>query len=307
VLLVWLIVYSPAGKRLAGGAAFVAAVAAAFLPLAFLFVQSPGRVLFGVLQYHMFYRRSEWEGATQHDLELLTSGIQSPQAILLALLAAAGLWFVAKKSGWDRSRRGEFYLCGCLAAALLLYLSTPHPTFVQYFIFTVPFLAILASIGLFGIVNQFAAGEAAPRAIPTWPVAGVCVLMLLSLARELYDNRDDYSWPGMERVAQKVNQVTPPNVPIYADENTYFLSGRIPPPGNEYVSSHKLRLSHDRSEFVHIIPQPEYDRRIEAGEFPTIETCEDEDWYKERKLEQIYRQKAEIGECYVFWDRARQP
>jgi len=319
VLLVWLIVYSPSEKRIARGAAFLGGVAVAFIPLFLLFFRSPGRVLFGVFQYHMFYRRSEWEGATEHDLELLTSWIQSPQAILLTLLAAAGLWFVANRSGWDRARRAEFYLCGWLAAALGIYLSTPHPTFVQYFMLPVPFLAILAAVGLFGIADHFAAGEAAAagenatersatsRRVPVWPVTAVCVLTVLGLVRELYDDRNDYSWPGMEKVARKVNEVTAPNVPIYADENTYFLTGRIPPPGNEYTSSHKLKLTPERAAFVHIIPQAEYDRRIQTGEFPTIETCDEEDWYQDRKLDQLYRHKAEIGNCYVFWDPVRTP
>jgi hypothetical protein len=55
---------------------------------------------------------------------------------------------------------------------------------------------------------------------------------------------------------------------------------------------------------VHIIPQAEYDRRIAAGEFDTIESCDEEDWYQERGLEKLYLHKAEIEECYVFWDRA---
>ena len=304
VLLIWILVYSPAGKRLARAAAFVTGAAVAFLPLLMLFVQSPGRVIFSVLQYHMFYRRSDWEGATQHDLELLTSCIRSPQALMLAILAAAGVWFVAKKSDWQRARRSEFTLCGWLALTVGIYVSTAHPTFVQYYIFTVPFLAILASMGLFGLVNQFASGDKAMRRIPLWPVIGVSLLTCFALAREIYDSRDDFSWPKMEMVARKVNQVTPAGAPLYADETTYFLTGRIPPPGNEYVSSHKLRLTAAFSEFVHIIPQPEYDDRIAAGEFDTIEGCDEEDWYKDRKLEEIYRQKAAIAECFVFWDRA---
>jgi hypothetical protein len=303
VLLIWMVVYSPEGKRLSRAAALVAGVVVAFLPLLLLWVQSPGRVIFGVLQYHMFYRRSDWEGATRHDLELLTSWVRSPPVLLLATLAFAGVWFVARKSGWDRSRRAEFYLCGWLALVMGLYVCTPHPTFVQYFIFTVPFFAILGSLGLFGLANQFASGDPAMRRVPLWPMLAVSLLVGLGLARELYDTRDDFSWSKMEKVAHKVNEVTPPGAPLYADETTYFLTHRIPPPGNEYVSSHKLRLAPAFSEFVHIIPQPEYDRRIAAGEFDTIESCDDEDWYKERKLEEIYRQKTEIAECYVFWDR----
>jgi hypothetical protein len=214
---------------------------------------------------------------------------------------------VAKKSGWDRARRSEFYLAGWIALALCLYLSTPHPTFVQYFILPVPFLAILGSVGLFGLVNQFAAGDREGQRIPIWPVAAVCILVALSLARQLYEDRDDFSWPNMEKVAQKVNEVTPLGAPVYLDEMTYFLTGRIPPPGNEYESSHKLALAPEFAQFVHIIPQAEFDRRIASGEFATIEDCDEADWYMDRKLDQLYRQKAEINDCYVFWDRVPRP
>ena len=301
VLLIWALFYSPAEKRLTRGAAFLLGAVISLLPLLALFARSPGRVLFGVFRYHMFYRRSDWPQAIQHDLEILTSWVAFPQALVLGILATAGIWFVAKRSGWDRERRAEFYLCGLLAAAMELYVSTAHPTFPQYYIFTVPFLAILASVGLFAIVNQFADRDSR---LPLWPVVGVSLLVIFGLARELYDRRDDVSWPKMEAVARKVNEVTPAGAQLYADEPTYFLTHRIPPPGNEYLSSHKLRLPADVSRFVHIVPQPEYDRRIAAGFYDTIETCEEDDWMKERKLDQIYRKKADVSECDVFWDRA---
>jgi hypothetical protein len=63
-------------------------------------------------------------------------------------------------------------------------------------------------------------------------------------------------------------------------------------------------LPADLAELVHIVPQPEFDRRIAAGTYDTIETCDDEDWKKERKLAELYRQKADIADCAVFWDRA---
>ena len=297
VLLVWLVFLSPAGRRLQRGAAFAAGVAIAWLPLLALFVQSPAQVKFGVFQYHMFYRRSDWSGATRHDLEVFVSWIDSPQALVLGTLAAAGLWFVARKSGWDRGRRAEFYLCGWLALAVGVYVSTAHPTFPQYYVFMIPFLAILSSLGLPALAAQLGARRA------LWPVLGVSLWMCLGLAKKVYDKRDEQSWPKLEGVARKVGEVTSPGAALYADEPTYFLTRRTPPAGNEYLSSHKLRLPAAFSETVHIVPQPEFDRRIQAGAFETLETCEDEDWMKERKLAELYRQKAEIADCAVFWDR----
>ncbi len=303
VLLLWAFFYGPRGKRLARGVAFLAGALLSLLPLLALFVQSPARVIFDVFRYHMFYRRSDWPGATRHDLELFASWVNSPPAILIGVLAMAGLWFIARKSEWDSVRRAEFYLCGWLALALGAYVSTAHPSFYQYYIFTLPFLGILASVGLLAIAIQCTPRE--NGRLPLWPAAAVLLLVCLNVAREVYDRRDDTSWPKMEQIARKVNEVTRAGAPLYADEPTYFLTGRTPPRGNEYISSHKLRLPPALAELVHIVPQPEFDRQIAAGVYETLETCDEDDWIKERKLDEIYKQKAEVAECTVYWDRSK--
>jgi hypothetical protein len=302
VLLIWILFYcrpEPGrGRRAAHFLAFAAAALVPVIPLVLLFVKSPSVVIFDVFKYHMFYRRSDWEGATRHDWEVFSSWIEFPQSLVLGALTAAGLWFVAKKSGWERQQRAEFYLCGWLALGLGLYISTAHPTFQQYYLFTVPFLSILSAVGLFAIASQMGARAA------FWPVLGVCLLTLFGLARFLYDGREDTTWSVLQKVSDQVDRVTPPGAPLYADEHVYFLTHRVPPSGNEYVSSHKLRLEPALAAAVKQVPQPEMDREVAAGAFTTIETCEGEDWIAERKLITLYRQKAEFGECAVFWDWA---
>jgi hypothetical protein len=301
VLLLWLLVFSPRGRVTARAGAFVVGAVVALIPLLLLFAQSPQRVIFDMFRYHMFFRRSDWPGATRHDLELFASAIQSPWAILFGVLSAAGIWFVTRRSEWDQETRREFYLAGWLAAGLGLYVCTAHPTFTQYYIFATLFLAILAAIGVYAIGTRLHPGRA------QWLAAGVCIWACLAVAKEVYDKRDDQSWRGMEAIAQKVNEVTPVGAPLYADEHIYWLTGRMPPPGNEYISSHKLRLPKELSDLVHIVPQPEWDRRMMAGEFATVETCEEENWIKDRKLTEIYKQRAEVSNCTIFWDRVKAP
>jgi hypothetical protein len=297
ILLLWLFVFSPPGKAASRAAAFAGGAVVALIPLLLLFIQSPQRVIFDIFRYHMFYRRSDWPGATQHDIELYTSALTSPWALLLGLLAIAGVWFIARESNWSSETRREFYLAGCLGLFLGIYVSTAHPTFGQYWVFAIVFLSVIAAVGLYAIGSRLAPGRA------RWLAAGICVWTCLALAREVYEKRDDQSWPGMESIAKKVDAVTAPGAPLYADEHIYWLTGRTPPPGNEYMSSHKLRLPKALSEFVHLVPQPQWDQRILAGEFATVETCDDDDWIKQRKLTEIYKKREEVDDCNVFWDR----
>jgi hypothetical protein len=225
VLLLWIAFQSPT-KRFVKSAAFVTGALIPFLPLLWLYLQSPRQVWFNIFDYHFFFRQVEWEGAIRHDLEVLTSWIDSSQALLLGLLALAGIFFIAKRSGWDRALRSDFYLCGWLALALSLHISNAHPTFARYFLFTVPFLAILASVGLYAAASRL---DSPNR--PWRPVMILAVLFSFALARALYEKRDNMNWRDFEQVAHKVSEVTPPGQSLLADEFVYFLLKRQPPSG----------------------------------------------------------------------------
>ena len=153
VLAVWLLIYNHAGKRAIKLASFLLGYSIAFLPLLWLFLKSPHQVFFDVIEYYALYRRVGWPGAVRHDFELMISWFDSSQGLLLILLAAAGLLFIAYRSQWDRRSRAEFYLCAWLILALCGYLCNIHPVFPQYFILATPFLGILATVGLYS--DQF--------------------------------------------------------------------------------------------------------------------------------------------------------
>jgi hypothetical protein len=305
VLLIWILVHNRAGSRFAKLAAFLAGSAIAFQPMLWLFVKGPRQTIFNVIQYHLLYRQVGWPGAIRHDLELMASWIDSTQALLLGLLAAGGLLFIVFRSEWDRARRAEFYLCGWLALAMWAHISTlVHPNFPQYFILLVPFLGILASVGLYAIGSRVYQPDR-----PFWPVLIYGVLLSLGLAKSLYEDRDDeVTWHDFEKIAAKVDQVTPPNAPLLADEHVYFLTRRPPPSGMELRDSHKLELPAALADSMHILSATELDRQIKAGVFSTVETCT----FPDEKiaalgLARLYSQKVEIEDCTIFWDWRSHP
>jgi 4-amino-4-deoxy-L-arabinose transferase-like glycosyltransferase len=297
VLLLWILIYNRIGSRPRKFAAFALATAIAIVPLLLLLAKGPHQVMFNIIEYHLFYRSVGWEGA-QHDLEVLTSWVNSTQALLLGLLAAAGVLF-AVKSRQDRQWREELYLCCWLAVALGLYISSTHPTFEPYFVLMVPFLGVLAAVGLYAIVSRL---DIQGRRL--LPIVGLTALLCLGLAKALYERRDDYSWQDLEEIARKVEQVTPPQELLLADEHIYFLTHHTPPSGMEFPDSQKLNLPADVAASLHIVPRTELAKRVQAGMFHTVETCDDED--DERililHLPHVYARKAVIHECRIFWD-----
>ncbi len=298
VLLLWLLVYDQAGKRWLKTISFLSGMVPPFFPVIWAFIQSPGQTLFGVFKYHFFYREVKWDGAWGHNLDLLTSWVNSPQVLMLILLGLCGLWFVSKQAKWERLERAEIYLCAWLSIALAASFALIRPTFPQYFLLAVPFLGLPASLGF-----CFAVSRLNPTGRITLPVGGLALLLLLILSRWLYDGRDDLNWYDFEKVAAKVAQVTPPGKAVYADEHVYFLTRRLPPSGLEYDDSHKLNMPPDVLAQMHIVSRAQLDQWIKAGVFSTIETDE-EDRMDELQVSRIYKQKAQVVDYAIYWESA---
>jgi hypothetical protein len=296
VLLIWMVIYDRTGNRWSKLCVFVAGEAIPFLPVAWLLALGPRQTWFGIIQYNLLFRQVQWPGAIRHDLEVLAGWIDFPQGIILGLLALAGLLFVHFRSGWDRQSRGVLYLCACLAIVLTLHISSAHPTFARYYLFTTPFLSYLAAAGLY-----WAGTELGGVDHPWLPVILVCSLVSLGLAKALYDNRDDYDWSDLEAIAAQVEKVTPPGKTLLANEQIYFLLHRMPPSGHELHDSHKLEFPPERAALLHVIPQSVLDQQIQAGQFDTIASCQDEEWNDARHLGDLYAMEADAGECAVYW------
>jgi hypothetical protein len=295
VLLAWM---WRKGRRADVGA-FLAAAVVPFLPVVWLFAQAPRTVLFNLFEYQLVYRRANWDDATPHDWKVLTTALRSPQPMILVLLAAAGLWFVAKRSGWDGSLRAEYYLSGWMALGIGAELAATHPTFDWYFVVVIPFLAIPAAAGLYALDSR----------MPPWLPAAAFAVLFAGLfsglgARTLYRDRVRFTWRMLEAVAAKVNQVTPPGRAIWADEHIYFLTRRPPAEGTEFSYAEVIDRPPPRASAFHVVYIDELDRQAAAGRYYTVETCEEKEQIDDLELPRLFRHSAAVETCHVFWDPA---
>lgn len=297
VLLIWMLVTNRAGSRLAKFGAFVVAAIVPFLPVVWLFLESPRVVLFNVIDYQLFDRRARWEGATTHDLSVLTSWVNSGSALLIGLFAIAGFIYTVRKAEWPRSVRSELYLCAWLTAAMAIEIGIAHPTFSWYFVFTVPFLAILAVTGIHEITVRLA-----PGARPGWSVVVVAILLCLSFGRALREDSDEMNWPTMETIARKITDVTPSGAHVWAGEQFFFLTQPPVPDGMEFQASQKLDMPVVEARPLHILPRRELEHRVKTRFYATIEICDD-DRIKELGLPELYSKSDEIGACTIFWNQ----
>lgn len=296
VLFVWTLVYTRAGERWRTAFAFAAGALIPFLPVAWLAAQGPRQAWFNIVEYHARFRKLYWPNTTRHDLEVLTSWIDSGQALLLGLLAVGGLIYIVRRSKWPDELRREFYLAAWLAAALATEVGRAHPTFPQYFLLVVPFLAILAPAG------AYAAAPGSPRAA----ALTVSLLTVFGMGRILYDHRESDHWAAYEHIAAKVAEVTPPGAPIFVNDPIYFLLKRTPPPGMELYYTHRLKLPPADRALFHILTDAELVSELQSGKFPTAYTCDDGGIGSDT-LAPLYRRSAEVEECKVFWDFGRSP
>jgi len=294
ILLAWILIY---GRRRAKKLlAFLAAGAVPFIPLFWFLVKAPVQTWFDVVRYHVYYRAANVQHTMRWDLGVVVSWTESSQAAILGALAIIGLWFISTHGEWTGFARRELYFCAWLSAGQALYLASTHPTFPRYFLFLVPFLSPLAAVGVYAIASRLGSSER------RWtPTLAIIIATAVAAGDGLF-NRENFRWSELEHVARKVDQVTPPGAPMWADEHVYFLTKRQPPPGLEFSYSHTVNVDPAFGALVHVLPRAELIRMIAAGAFQTIETADDEDEINDLGIPPLYRQRTEISECDIFWD-----
>ena len=295
VLFVWML--RAPGARLKRTLAFVAGGLIPFLPLLRLFLMSPKVVFFGAVKFHLFYRTVDWSESGKQNLDVATDWLESPHAMVMGFLVLLGLIFLAR-TDIPFALRQELRLCIWLSAVEGAYLLYVRPTFPRYYLFIVPFVAIISIVGLYYAGTHIGRPDKA-----RWTMVLFSVLMALAIGKTLITGKSDYRWRDWEHLANKVNEVTRPDGLIYADEAIFFITRRLPPSGMEYADTHKLHLSNELEAELHIFPREELLRRVKAGTYDTVVTCEDDDKMTEQNLPTLYKQKTTIDDCAVFWDK----
>ena len=295
VLLVWICVYNRVGFAWRKAASFIAGCAVPFLPMLWLFFQGKEQTVFNIVKYHALYRRSDWPGATYHDVQVFTSWLDSTQGLMLALLALGGVVFLLKQSDWPRWQRAEFYLAAWISLAEGAYLCTPHPTFGRYFIFLIPFMTVLSMAGVYAAGSKMGYCER-----PAWPAGVAAVLVALTCVSYGVESVEQSTWQDYEKVARKVAEVTPRGGRIFADELVYFALGQNPPSGMEVSYTHTVKLSAAEEKLEHIVSIDELKDQFAKHQFATVQSCSDAEMDR-YGLPSSYRYKADLDDCTVFW------
>lgn len=290
VIFVWLIISRVQLYKLA---LYLVTCAIPFTPVIWLYAVAPKQTVFNVLQYQAIFRRVNWGDVNLRDIDSLTSWLTSPPALILAALVAAAIIFLVRER--NQNSRG-FWLAAACGLSLVLFISTAHPTFERYFNVSVPFFSMLAGLGLFVAGSRLATPKHA------WVACGVVMALTWSMFfRELFDDRDNTHWDDYEEVAQQVAEVTPVNSTLFAEEIVYFLLKRTPPEGMSFSYTEKLDLPAQQEKLFHIVSEKELKKRVQSGEFYTLQTCKDSivDEYEPSKY---FKKHEQPSDCDVFWD-----
>ena len=68
----------------------------------------------------------------------------------------------------------------------------------------------------------------------------------------------------------------------------------------ESADSHKLELAPAKASALHIVPGSEIKRRIQAGVFDAVLSCEEEDYIKKLGLPGVYTHREDVQDCAIF-------
>jgi hypothetical protein len=302
ILFLWIWRNSPPAVRVRRGAWFLAGVVGAFAPLLWLAAKAPRRFYLDVVQFHLRYRMLDLRYAPQRDIRIAINWLTSSQGLCLAVLAVAGLLYLPAAKPWSAAQRAEFQLAGWLAGGLGLYLAAAQPTFFEYFVLVVPFLSMLAVVGIYAV------NSAIPVHVrPVWLVLGILCIFVFAPARWLFEGRTAlYSWKDMEQVAQRVREASPPGAWVWGEPMIYFASRRLPPPGMENDFAASPNALSDFGALLHPVPRTQIDRWLASGRYATVVMSVDDGRARSLQQSGLYSHLEEVAGFYIFWGATRQ-
>jgi 4-amino-4-deoxy-L-arabinose transferase-like glycosyltransferase len=300
ILLFWLLRHTDRERRFRVGAYFITGALIPFVPLVWLAVQGPRQAVFNMLEFHLFYRAtwSDRSAIFRISLRTLASLLSSLQAWLLILLSVIALT-VFTGGHQDQRLRRDLSLCAWVAVGLALFLTTPVPTFTQYFILVIPFLSVLASRGI-----QVLASRLWPSARPFHVLLPIILLFVLGLAQPVYQLRPE-TWRVIEDLGREVARVTPENGLIYAPDLVVFAAKRVPLAGMANIHGMMLRLPPERLASLHITPESQVERWLSEGRFHTVVVSTRDPRIQRYGLLERYSQQRQVHEAYVLSDPRR--
>ena len=300
VLLVWLYGSSESGDRRSRCWHFIGGVLIPFLPLLVLALSGFRQVFFDVVQFHLSYRKLDYwvaEDLRRWDFKVLTGWLYSSQDLVLALLAAVGLVFVARRDGDVPRRKSEFRLCAWLAGTLGAYLTLPYPTFSQYFVLLIPFLSILATAGIFAIGTRIVGARRRNDLIVV--VAG---LMSFEAALMLYHEpwSEPSEWQEIEEVAREADRLTPRSGSMFAEERIFFVAHRVPPIGLENEVEENFDPGPQMAKTLHLMRPTEVYEGFAFGRFSTVVLGVEDRWLESPGLFRLYPHREKVGGSYIY-------
>ena len=115
------------------------------------------------------------------------------------------------------------------------------------------------------------------------------------------------NWSTYQRLAAKVDQVTPPNAPIFAVEPIYFLTKRTPPSGYELSYTHLVNLPPAEAAMMHILNEAEVKRQVQSGMFATAYSCDDDEINDLRVEDSLQTARGTGGVQHLLGSQAVMP
>ena len=303
VLALWLVRRNAAGEWRLKLAAFAAAAAIPFLPLAALAWQAPSQTFFGLVEHHLFYRVQATDAADYYR-QFAASALASPQVWVVAGLTICALTRPRRRASPAEERLVS--LCAWLLAALTLFVIVIHPpVHAVYFVVVAPLVALLAAAGTSGLLEVL--GGRRSRRLAS---CGVVMLFVLGGGLAAYRERLWQSeWARVEGFAAAVRRVTPDSATFYTSYPfVYAAARRAPPEGLENGWASQMAIPAERFARLQLTPAARIAEQVRSGGFDTVLLWRDDPRFAAADLDRVYAHQQALDRYFVLrWGPTTRP